>query len=165
MIRPILLVIVITACASCNFFRPESLGRIINVTLSADGDINPNNSGEPAPLRITLFSLADAEFPPESNYFDFTANGQASVPNGIVRLYDGVLTPGERRKLSLHMTEQAAAIGVIGGYREIEHARWKSTAKLPPDWPSGAWRKLIFPQHNGFYVHFHKSELTIVETE
>ena len=165
MIRPMLLVIMITVSASCGFFRPETSGGIINVTLTADGDINPNISGEAAPLRIMLFSLTDTEFFTESNYFDFTGRRQGSLQNGITKLYDGVLTPGETRKLSLHITEQVAAIGVIGGYREIEHARWKSSVKLSPGWKPTVWRRLILPQHNAFYAHFQKSELTIGETE
>lgn len=135
------------------------------MTLTADADINPNISGEPAPLRIMLFSLTDNGFSTESNYFDYIAIGRGMVQNGAVKLYDGVLTPGESRRLSLRITEQATAIGAIGGYREIEYAGWKTSIELTPDWPPGAWRRLIFPQNNAFYVHFHKSELTIGEME
>ncbi len=165
MIRLLLLVAMLSVSVSCSYFRADNDSQRITVSLSADSDINPNVDGEPSPLRIALYSLPEAGFPADSNYFDLTGQQSALREQGIVTLYDRVLKPGETRQLSLRIPDKVSAIGVTAGYREIEHSRWRSRWLLVSPGSPGLWQSLRRTKHHSLSVQIRKSEVIIGETE
>ena len=161
-IKLVLLAGIVVLSASCSYLTGESHYRFITLCLFTDRDINQNSAGEPSPVVVTIVSLSEASFTDESDYFELTGQG---ATDGVVRLQEIVMKPGEKRQLRLRIPDEAIAVGVIGGYRDIQHTRWKSSYTFPQYQALSRWQRLIRTRPKVFSVHVQKSAVIIGETE
>lgn len=127
LIRYIMVCILSAFLAGCGFSLPEkqqSESGAIKVTLSAAKDINRNEKGEPSPLSVAIYSLKSLDNFENSDFFSINDNTNPALKDETAKVYEGILKPGETRKVSVSPDSDAIALGITAAYREIDKAGW-----------------------------------------
>lgn len=122
----------------CGFSLPKKQeNESIKVKLIAAKDINLNEKGEPSPLSITIYGLKDVDFFENSDFFSITDNTNPALKEESSILYEGILKPGETRKVSVSPDKEDITLGITAAYREIDKAGWSEIIALEEKNPGG----------------------------
>ncbi|MFE0752565.1 type VI secretion system lipoprotein TssJ [Inquilinus sp. NPDC058860] len=120
-----------TSLASgCGMF--DSKPAPIPVTLTAAGDINPDASARPSPIRVRVYQLRSASAFQQSDYFALTDGKSDALGDTVVGSEEVMLSPGSTRTLSTPIDEGARYIGVVAGFRDIDRSQWRSVRQIDP---------------------------------
>jgi type VI secretion system protein VasD len=99
-------------------------------TITAGKDANPASTGRPSPIPLRVYALkSEAAF----NGADFLALYQrdtATLAADVTGKDEFTLAPGESAPCSKTLTPDTHFIGVVGAYRDIEHAHWRAVAPV-----------------------------------
>ncbi len=118
----------LSACASPG---PPPRETPTKITVRADANINPNQSGVPSPVVIKLYDLKAQT--------NFMARLLRAVRQRHCRLGPEMLSkevveivPGTTQEVDHTITGDVKYLGVIAGFRDISSAQWRSIVELTP---------------------------------
>ena len=131
----------------------------IKVNLIADSDINPNDSGRPAPLNIFLYGIRDRDVFTSADFFDVVDGKSKSVQAAASKIYEAILQPGEQRTIFIKPDSGVRALGAVAAYRDLENAIWMSSWEIPETKQS--WWQLWSPDSPEVNARFQKTTVTI----
>lgn len=119
---------VVAGCTSSGGGMPGGMGgaRTVTVNLTASSDVNPGPDGGAAPLPVQLYVLRSSGSFQSLDYFGL--KGGISADQVDSRSLS--LRPGESATVTMNAGADGAYVGVAGGYRSIESARWRSVASI-----------------------------------
>ncbi|MEP7243442.1 MAG: type VI secretion system lipoprotein TssJ [Gammaproteobacteria bacterium] len=66
-----------------------------------------------------------------ADFFAIYEHERETLGSSLVSREEYVLQPGERRELWLPMSRDATFVGVIGAFRDIRGARWRTVSQAP----------------------------------
>lgn len=119
-----LLACVLAACAGAP--KKEKLG----ITLQATEDVNPDQQGRPSPIVVHVLELKSAEQFNSLDYRSLTDPSNAALAADLVNRHQEVLAPGGSKMLDLQLEAGTTAIGLVAGYRDIDHADWRKVVPI-----------------------------------
>ncbi len=105
---------------------------VVDLTVSASGDVNPTPSGEAAPIVVRVYQLASPTGFEGAEFFQLFNQDQAFLKTDLVKRDDFLLTPGQTKTSTLTPTDPVKALGVLAAYRDFQHATWRATVPVPP---------------------------------
>ncbi len=101
------------------------------IELKADPRVNPDASGRPSPIQVTLYELrSSAEFEAR-DFFTLEGDAQAALGKSLIETDQVILQPGETRKLSYPGNTEARVVGIVAAYRDLERSPWRIVVPLP----------------------------------
>jgi len=109
-----------------------SKGTTIDGRITAAADLNPSVSGRPSPLVLRVYELRSATAFNQSDFMALYQGDQAALAADLVAREEITLQPGESRPLKKPLGADTRFIGVVGLYRDLEHARWRAVAGVVP---------------------------------
>ncbi|EKS6740529.1 type VI secretion system lipoprotein TssJ [Enterobacter ludwigii] len=121
----------LTFLASCSSFEKPDSPATISITLVAEQDINPDESGTANPVRVTLYQLSQSEEFMMSDFMTLQHGTDSEVMLKAKKDITYIMVPGESKDFALKLDRDTQSIGVITGYRSIERAQWKTIYQLP----------------------------------
>lgn len=93
--------------------------------------LNPDYQGRPSPVKIIVFQLSSADAFESADFFSLF-EPEASVLGGdVLARTEMLLQPGESRKWEPEFNNETRFVGIVGAFREIENAQWRSMVALP----------------------------------
>ena len=159
------LVLGIIFLSSCRQYSEAQQQRFVLLDIRASQDVNPNRFFEPAPLAITVYSLASPGLSDEMSIDELIEQTQGQGNKKINSLYQAIIQPGEVLAVKLNISTDITTLGVAGEYRDIENARWKSEIQLA-DLRQGSWVKRTFTSSGKqLTAQFNRLEVTLTERE
>jgi type VI secretion system protein VasD len=103
---------------------------IIDLTVSAAPDVNPDGAGRASPVNVTVYQLASRGALDSADFF------QLSKPEKLAadqRARDDVqLAPGEQKNLTRALAEGARFVAIVVAFRAIDKASWRAVVEVPP---------------------------------
>jgi type VI secretion system protein VasD len=106
---------------------------VIDATLEASIFLNLDESGNPSPLVVRTYELSDiAEFN-AARFFSLYDEDSTLLGSALKAKNEMMLLPGEKKELKKELDPETRYFGVIGAYRDIDHAIWRAAVRTPPD--------------------------------
>jgi type VI secretion system protein VasD len=123
--------LLLAACGS-----PPPPPAVLNLTIIAGADQNPDASGHPQSVAVRLFELgATAKFE-RADVFALTERGQQTLGEDDMGSQEFVLRPGETRAVNQELKKGVQFIGVAVSFRDIDRARWRAVNPVAASGPS-----------------------------
>lgn len=118
------------ACASPG--PPPPVETPAKITVRADANINPNQSGVPSPVVIKLYDLKAQTNFMAATFFELFDNDIARLGPEMLSKEVVEIVPGTTREVDHTITGDVKYLGVIAGFRDISSAQWRSIVELTP---------------------------------
>ena len=119
--------------AGCGGPPPPPPPTVVEMTVSAASDINPDPSGHPAPVVVRIYRLAtDTQFK-ALDYFQLADSAAAKLGPDLLGVSDVTVTPGSSQVITRELKPGEQILGVTAAFRDIDHASWRATAPVPPN--------------------------------
>lgn len=133
--------IVLSSCGSAPP-KPERL----EIRIATSTDLNPDIEGRPSPAVLHILQLTDVDEFNRADYFALTRGDAATLGGDVLSKTEIVLTPGVSTETRMELHPQAAHLGFVAGFRDIDNARWRLAQAVVPgktDWISVSLDRLI----------------------
>ena len=111
--------LILTACSS----TPDPT--LLDLTLTASADLNPDLTNRPSPMVIKLVELKSHTAFENADYFALSANTKNALGPDYVAEEVMPVRPGEIKKFKLHLHPESRFIGVLAEYRALDKAVWR----------------------------------------
>jgi type VI secretion system protein VasD len=101
------------------------------LALTADSKVNPDVNGRPSPIQVTMYELKSPGTFQSRDYFALQADPQTALGQDLLNVDQVILKPGETRTVERPGDAQARVVGIVAGYRDLEHSHWRLVVQLP----------------------------------
>jgi type VI secretion system protein VasD len=118
----------LAACGSGPAPKPAS----VSGSIIAAPDLNPSVSQRPSPLVLRIFELRASTAFSKADFVALYQADQATLGAELVQRDEVVLQPGETRPYQRQLAADTRFIGVLGAYRDLERAVWRTVATVQP---------------------------------
>ncbi|MEL4203793.1 type VI secretion system lipoprotein TssJ [Plesiomonas shigelloides] len=110
-----------------NAYQPSTVG----LSLLAEPDVNPNESGEAAPIEFQVLLLSEDSRLLATDYDQVTEDVAKVLGKNYLDHQDYTLLPGQFKYLPpVKLEEEVRYIGVIARYAEPDKAEWRKVIKV-----------------------------------
>lgn len=101
----------------------------IDVIIRADANINPGDTGQPSPVVVRVYELKGIKAFNNASFFDFDDDTKL-LGADLISSREYELLPGTERKYDSEISSEAAHIGIIVSFRDIQSAKWRDSIEL-----------------------------------
>lgn len=109
---------------------------VLDLTVTAGRDQNPDPAGTPTAVAIRLYQLASTAAFMSADVFALSEHEAATLGTDGLASEEIVLAPGERRIVQHPLKPGAQFLGAIALFREIDRAAWRASAPLKASGPT-----------------------------
>jgi type VI secretion system protein VasD len=124
-----LVVVFAAVTAACGGGKTPPLMR---GTIKVDARANPDANGRPSPVVIRVYELKSLAAFNSADFFALFEKETETLGGDLVGREEFQLDPGETRPYQRQLQPDTKFIGVVAGFRDIERARWRESAAVPP---------------------------------
>jgi type VI secretion system protein VasD len=110
---------------------PPSPG-MVELTINAAADINPDGSGRASPVVIHVYQLAAPTQFQTVDFFQLIDKEQAALGADLVAREEVTIAPNGTQVLTLTLKPNTQSIGIAASFRYIEKASWRAVMQVPP---------------------------------
>ena len=118
------------ACAS----KPPPPASVTG-TVQASPQVNPSASKRPSPILVRVYELKSAAAFNGADFMSLYQRDQASLAADMLAKEEFTLSPGESKTFAKTLAPDTRFLGVVGAYRDLEHAKWRSVVPITPNKP------------------------------
>lgn len=137
---PLLAVIFSLSLSACSvmsainpFSSEEPEDTLVDITIKADGNINPDFNGRASPVKLRIYQLKSSEVFDNADFFALEAKDEETLGGDLLKRTDVTMTPdGQDSIAGIVLEKETCCIGVFAAYRNVEDATWRQTIKLAP---------------------------------
>jgi len=101
----------------------------VALRIVAAPDINPDGTGQAAPVQLRIYELRGASAFESADFFSIYDKDQAALGADLAGKKELLIRPGEGKMLMLEPGPDVKYLGAFAAYRRLEDARWR--ADLP----------------------------------
>jgi type VI secretion system protein VasD len=123
--------LVLSACGS----KPPAKPASVTGTVQASAQINPSASKRPSPLLIRIYELKSAANFNAADFMSLYQRDQGELGADLLAKEEFVLNPGETKTFAKTLAPDTRFLGVVAAYRDLEHAKWRTTVAVQPNQP------------------------------
>lgn len=117
----------LAACAK----EPPPPG-VIDLTIKAAPDINPDPSGTASPTLIRVYQLASPVKFENADFFLLFEKEKETLGPDLLGREEIPVAPGETKNLTQPLKPNATHVGVVAAFRDIDKASWRAVTEVPP---------------------------------
>ncbi|OOG23478.1 type VI secretion system-associated lipoprotein [Thioalkalivibrio denitrificans] len=117
----VLLVLLLAACS----------GPQVRVDLSSTANLNMSDEGNPLPVVVRVYQLADARNFTNATFESLWKQDVQSLGDAALTREEMILNPGTTHELELKRNPQAEYVGVVAIFRAPEDDGWRAIRPLP----------------------------------
>jgi type VI secretion system protein VasD len=111
---------------------PPPPATMVDLTLTAKPEVNPDESGRPSPVVVRIYQLAAGGAFEGADFFQLYRSDATTLRQDLLHRDEVVLSPGETRTLRFEPKPATQAVGVMALFRRIDQAAWRGLANVPP---------------------------------
>lgn len=109
---------------------------VVEVTIRANSNINPNPAGTPVSVAVRLYSLSARGRFESADVYSLMQREAQTLGAESLGAEEVVVRPGETRKVTLMPKPGVRFIGVAVLFRDIDRAQWRLVAPIAESGPS-----------------------------
>jgi type VI secretion system protein VasD len=109
---------------------------ILDLTVKAGKDQNPEAGGQPAPVSVHLYQLTATGAFEGADVYALSAHEAAILGADLLQAEAFVFSPGENRVLRRALKPGAQFLGVAVFFRDIDRAKWRVFAPVAASGPT-----------------------------
>lgn len=128
--------------------------KIVNLTMKAATDVNPNGVGMPSPVVVRVYQLTGMTGFAETDFFELQDDAAGALGDELVGSEVFVLAPGGVEVYARELGEDVRFLGIIAAFRDLSAGKWRSFHAVPP-----AATTLLEADLSGTEVNMHKAGL------
>ncbi|NML18270.1 type VI secretion system lipoprotein TssJ [Azohydromonas caseinilytica] len=133
-VAPVVAVSVALALGGCAGKPPPPPPPTLVVgSIEAAADLNPSISRRPSPLLVRVYELKSATAFNNADFVSLYQRDQAELGADLVAREEFMLAPGSSRPIERTLAPEVRFIGVLGAFRDLEHATWRSVLPVEPN--------------------------------
>lgn len=106
---------------------------IVQLTVTAAPDVNPDPTGRPSPVIVRIYQLASPSSFDTADYFRLFDQETATLGADLASREELRLAPGQSQSLTREMRPNARFVGVAASYRDLQNAVWHASTAVPPN--------------------------------
>lgn len=103
---------------------------VVDLTIRANPDINPNPAGTPVSVAVRLYSLTSRGRFSSADVYSLMQREAAVLGTESLGSEEVVVRPGETRKVNLSPKPGTRFLGVAVLFRAIDSAQWRAVAPI-----------------------------------
>jgi type VI secretion system protein VasD len=103
----------------------------IDTEVVVSDDLNPDANGRPSPLMLGIYQLKSPDKFSNDDFFSVFNPDSTALGDDLVGREQITLQPGGTRTLELEVDPEAAYLGVVGAFADLENAEWRSVVEIP----------------------------------
>lgn len=130
----LLALLLLAGCAT----PPPPVTTPVALTLVAAPDVNPDAQGRASPIAVRFYALKAPGGFESADYFSLQDRDTETLGADLALRKEMVLSPGEQQDFQFELDADVNAVGFIGGYRDLNHARWRQVLPLSVGEPLAA---------------------------
>ncbi|GGF20350.1 type VI secretion system-associated lipoprotein [Aliidongia dinghuensis] len=119
-----LLLLSLGACAS----KPPTT---LSINVAAADTVNPDIYGRPSPVVTRIYELSGTDRFSKGDIFQLLDHDKDVLGGDMLDRSELILQPGESRTIKMPVKDGAKYLGVVAGYRDVDHADWRSVTQMP----------------------------------
>ena len=100
---------------------------VLSLTIKGGADQNPDAAGRASPVAVRVYQLTGTGKFEQSDVFALKDRETAALGADSQGSQEFLVAPGETRTATINLKPMVSSIGVAVLYRDIDHARWRST--------------------------------------
>ena len=102
-------------------------------SIEGTAQLNPSINKRPSPLVLRVYELKNATAFNSADFVALYERDKAELAADIVSREEIILQPGETRPVAAKtLAPEVKFIAVMGAFRELERAQWRSVASVIP---------------------------------
>ncbi len=101
----------------------------LNISINADVAVNPGESGQASPIVVRVYELKSIKAFNNASFFDFDDEAK-TLGADLIASNEYELVPGSSKEYTAKVSSEAAYIGVVASFRDIQSAKWKDSIEL-----------------------------------
>lgn len=125
----------------------------LDLTITTSSSVNLDDKQQANPIEIRIYELKNSKTFENADFFSLQSKDKELMGNDLIAVDTYLLRPGEERKIKRKSDNEATAIGVLAGYRDLGKTLWRQVHPIP-EAPIAAWYRFFIPSN--------KLELTIL---
>jgi type VI secretion system protein VasD len=106
--------------------------KIVNLTVKAAANINPNGAGLPSPVVVRIYQLTGVTGFAETDFFELQDDAAGALGDELVGSELFVLAPGGVEVYARELGEDVRFVGIIAAFRDLSAGKWRSFHAVPP---------------------------------
>jgi type VI secretion system protein VasD len=106
--------------------------KIVNLTVKAAADVNPNGAGLPSPVVVRIYQLTGVTGFAETDFFELQDDAAGALGDELVGSELFVLAPGGVEVYARELGEDVRFVGIIAAFRDLSAGKWRSFHAVPP---------------------------------
>ena len=104
----------------------------LKTTTEAARDINQTDDGTANPVVVRLYSLQNKDTFTTAEFTPLYTTDRKVLAADIVSRDEFEIRPGETKVVEVKDAKNAAFVGVLAAFRDIETAKWRDVAEVRP---------------------------------
>lgn len=106
--------------------------KIVNLTVKAAANVNPNGAGLPSPVVVRIYQLTGVTGFAETDFFELQDDAAGALGDELVGSETFVLAPGAVEVYARELGEDVRFVGIIAAFRDLSAGKWRSFHAVPP---------------------------------
>ncbi|MGE0386320.1 MAG: type VI secretion system lipoprotein TssJ [Gammaproteobacteria bacterium] len=123
------IVLAVTALASQARPRPT----VLDMTITAAPDVNPDNGGAPSPVMVRYFELRSPGPFMSADFFALFEGASTVLASVLMNSAEVQLQPGESRSVRLELNGETRYVAVMVAFQAIDQAQWRAGFDVVPN--------------------------------
>jgi type VI secretion system protein VasD len=118
---------------------PETKERTkLDITISTAESVNLDGKQRANPIEIRVYELKSSQTFDSADFFSLQTKDKELLAADLLKVDIFLMKPGEEKKIVRKSDDKTTAIGIVAGYRNLDHSIWRMTQALP-EAPVAAW--------------------------
>jgi type VI secretion system protein VasD len=105
---------------------------VIDLTIKAAPDVNPDPDGKASPTLIRVYQLSSPVKFQNADFFLLFEKEKDTLGPDLVGREEIAVAPGETKTLNQPLKPNATHVGVLAAFRDIDKAVWRAVTEVPP---------------------------------
>jgi type VI secretion system protein VasD len=110
---------------------PPPAPTIVELTVHAAEDVNPDPTDRPSPILLRYYQLSGTAVFEKADYFQLHDREAALLGADLLDRQDLPMMPGVSRSVSFEAKPGAKSLGFVASFRDIDKAAWRAALPLP----------------------------------
>ena len=106
---------------------------VLQGIVKASADVNPDDSGQAAPVVVRYYELKSTKAFDAAGFFDVYDDATTTLAGDMLHWGEVELVPGGDQNLNLELTPGARFVGFLVAYRDIDNASWRGKIAIAPN--------------------------------